>query len=150
MDENNNNELLKCNQELSNTKNQLLYLNAEFDNFRKRTEKEKSAWLYTAQATVLLDVLNVLDDLDRALDAPLTGSSNLEALEIIKKSFEQFLKKYNVQEIQEAQSFDPNLHEALMNVKSESHEPGQVVTVLQKGYRFKNQVLRPAKVTVAE
>lgn len=142
----NQEQLQVCQAQLIQAKSQLMYLSAEFDNFRKRTEKERVQWIVSAQSGVILDLVSIADDFDRAL----SGQKNQDTgLELIKKSIDNILKKYDVQEITDIQEFDPNLHEAIMQVESPTHQSGQVVAVLQKGYKFKGQILRPAKVSVA-
>ena len=101
-------------------------------------------------------MLAIVGDFDRAvqehqkkertpqLDAWLTG------FEMINKSLYKFLKKYEVEEITELVSFDPTLHEALVHIESAQHESGQIIEVMQKGFTFKGEVLRPAKVSVAK
>ncbi len=149
-------QLQVCQSQLLQAKSQLMYMSAEFDNFRKRTEKERVNWIISAQSGVLLDLISIADDFDRAL----SGQKNSESqeannsvttgLELIKKSISNILKKYDVQEISEITQFDPNLHEAVMQVESPDIKSGDIVAVLQKGYKFKGQVLRPAKVSVAK
>ncbi|MCL4361206.1 nucleotide exchange factor GrpE [Candidatus Dependentiae bacterium] len=142
----------KCCSELSELKNRYIYLNAEFDNYKRRIEKDRASWISNAQAQVILDFLTIIDDFDRALQTKLeqTSPENLSGLEMIRKSANQILKKYNVEEITDISHFDPVKHEAIMQVQSADHKPGDIVAVLQKGYTFKNQVLRPAKVSIAQ
>ena len=143
----NQEQLQVCQSQLLQAKSQLMYMSAEFDNFRKRTEKERVQWIVSAQSGVILDLVSIADDFDRAL----SGQKNQDTgLELIKKSIDNILKKYDVQEITEISEFDPNLHEAIMQVESPDHKSGQIVSVLQKGYKFKGQILRPAKVSVAK
>lgn len=146
----------QCCEDLKEYKNRYLYLNAEFDNYRKRIEKERIQWLASTQATVLTDVLSIVDDFERALQQlqsqqlPPEIVSHLAGIELIAKSLQKLLKKYDVEEISEVTTFNPELHEAVMQVKAEGQPSGSVVTVFQKGYKHKGQVLRPAQVSVAE
>ena len=151
----NQEQLQVCQSQLLQAKSQLMYMSAEFDNFRKRTEKERVQWIVSAQSGVILDLVSIADDFDRALSGQKnenqdSNKSNFMGLELIKKSIDNILKKYDVQEITEISEFDPNLHEAIMQVESPDHKSGQIVSVLQKGYKFKGQILRPAKVSVAK
>lgn len=149
-----NNELDVCKTELVELKERFVRVSADLDNYRRRIEKEKIQWMQIAQANVLRDMIPVLDDFDRALaDQEKLVDQSLarwvEGLKLMRESFYKILHNYGVEEIAQAVSFDPELHEALMHVDSPSHESGQIVAILQKGYRFKDQVLRPAKVSVA-
>lgn len=141
-----------CEQELIEMKNRFMYLTAEFDNYKKRTAKEQATWSEQAQDQALLDLLGVLDDLERALsevDAVPEVATHFKGFELIVKSFAQLLKKYDIEVIPEAKEFDPTFFEAVMQQESADHESGQIVAVLQKGYQRKGRVLRPAKVSVA-
>lgn len=151
----NQEQLQVCQSQLLQAKSQLMYMSAEFDNFRKRTEKERVQWIVSAQSGVILDLVSIADDFERALSGQKnenqdSNKSNFMGLELIKKSIDNILKKYDVQEITEISEFDPNLHEAIMQVESPDHKSGEIVSVLQKGYKFKGQILRPAKVSVAQ
>ncbi len=144
-----------CNAELNEAKSRILLLVAEFDNYKKRTEKERTHWMAESQADVLKNVIEVNDDVERALseiereDLPEELLAHLAGVKLIAKSFNKIIEKYQVKEIP-ADVFDPELHEALVQVESDKHESGQVVSVLQKGYTYKGKTLRPAKVTVAK
>jgi len=143
--------LQECQAQLQEWKDRCLRTAADFENFKRRTEKEKILWMGTAQASILADLLNIVDDFERALAQPQESENQLRAgMELTYKSLQKMLEKYGVQEIKEIAAFDPMLHEAIMQTKSESIPSGDIVQVLQKGYMFKGQVLRPAKVSVAE
>jgi molecular chaperone GrpE len=147
--------LVTCQHELALWKDQYLHLNADFDNFRKRTEREKVNWIKMAQISILHDLLGIVDDFDRAFsDIQKKESSSDSQLfvgfELIKKSLAKLLQKYDVQEIKDNEIFNPEYHEAVEQVDSPEHISGSIIAVLQKGYIFKDQVLRPAKVSVAQ
>ncbi len=143
-----------CQKELDDTKNRLMYLSAEFENFKKRTAKEQALWAEQAQDQALLDLLTVVDDLERALSevesVPEKMSSHFQGFTLILKSFTQLLSKYGIEVIPDAKEFDPTLFEAVMQQESAEHSSGEIVAVLQKGYLRKGRVLRPAKVSVAK
>lgn len=147
--------LTQCQQELEEWKGRALRVAADFDNYQKRIEKEKSSWMHVAQSNVFLDLLSIIDDFDRAMDQ-LAKDQNPDiqkqraGLELIHKNLYKMLEKYGVKEIEQVKIFDPELHEGLVQVESVQHQPGEIVTILQKGYTFKNNVLRPAKVSVAK
>jgi len=152
------NEALKpleeCQAELQKTKERVLYLQAEFDNYKKRSEKERAGWITTSQDGVLLEVLTIVDDIDRALAEmnalPQEFEAHTQGFHLIAKSLSKLLKKYDIEEITVGKDFNPELSEAVMQVTSAQHGSGEVVAVLQKGYMRHGQVLRPAKVSVAQ
>ncbi len=128
------------------------YLSADFDNYKKRIEKERAQWMDQAAEDVLIHILPIRDDIDRGLVE--TGSEqqpglHSKGLELIAKGFSKVLAQYNVEEIPLKQEFDPHLFEAIMSVPSEQHTSGEVIAILRKGYMRKGKVLRPAEVSVA-
>lgn len=141
-------QLNECLVQKDEWKDRCLLTAADFENFKRRTEKERVMWITNTQATILTDVISLVDDFERAFAQP--ADQSREGFELIYKSLQKILQKYGVQEIKEVTEFDPNLHEAIMHVESPDHQSGQIVQVLQKGYRFKDQILRPAKVSVAK
>lgn len=142
-------QLNECLVEKDEWKDRCLRTAADFENFKRRSEKERISWITNTQSAMLNDLLSVVDDFERAFSTK-DQASSLEGFTMIYKSFQKLLDKYGVQEIKEIAEFDPNLHEAIMQVESGDHQAGQIVQVLQKGYRFKEQILRPAKVSVAK
>lgn len=141
-------QLSECLIQKDEWKDRCLRTAAEFENYKRRSEKERVLWITNTQASILTDVIGLVDDFERAF-ANKDETSSLQGFELIYKSLQKILEKYGVQEIKEVTEFDPNLHEAIMQVESPDHKAGQIVQVLQKGYRFKDQILRPAKVSVA-
>lgn len=144
-----------CQQELTETKNRLLSLAAEFQNYRKRTDQERIQWMNVAQQKVLVDVLPLVDDFDRAFEqlSPEQRQAHqawLQGFELIYKTAQKLLHTYDIKEMPFDKEFDPEKHEALMHVASPEHASGQIVAVLQKGYLHKGAILRPAKVSVAQ
>lgn len=147
--------------ELQNKYDQLqakfLYLNADFDNFRRNVTKERAQWMQTAQGKILESLLQIVDDFDRARadlknaeDLSEAEKLRLEGFDLIYKSFLKILEKYEVVEIKADGEFSPLHHEAVMQVASDDIDSGNIVEVFQKGYTHKNSVLRPAKVSVAQ
>lgn len=149
-------ELTSCHAELLAWKEKFQYVSADFDNFRRRMEKEKIQWMQIAQSGLIKDLLPVLDDFDRAAQQQNTQELSthmrewLSGFMMIEASLEKVLKAAGLQEITQIQTFDPELHEAVAHVESADHSSGSIVSVLQKGYRFKDQVIRPALVSVAK
>ncbi len=140
--------------EAKNWQDKYMRCAADFNNFKKRTEKERISWMSMAKGDVLKDILNILDDFDRAFEKKEELSEEvknwLTGFEMIQNACKKVLEKNNVKEIEQMKTFDPNFHEALMQVESGDHEEGDVVAVLQKGFMLGDQVLRHAKVSVAK
>ena len=148
-------------QELQRTKDQLLRQAAEFQNYRRRTEKERAEWGRRAQIPVIESMLTVLDDFRRSLDAseqveqqetPGPAYQALkEGVELVYKNFAGALEKLGVEYIEAVgQPFDENLHEALMQMPaSDDAASGIIVQEIQRGYRLGDRVLRHSKVIVA-
>lgn len=144
-------DLELCQQDAAMWKDQASRIFADFDNYKKRMEREQASWMQTAQVSVLKDLLSVVDNFDRALSTKNDASADVYAgIEMIYKSVMQVLHKYGVKEFTDYQTFDPELHEALMDVESADHASGQIVQVLEKGFMIKDKVLRPAKVMIAK
>jgi molecular chaperone GrpE len=126
-------------------------LAAEFDNFRKRAAREQSEILARANERLVKELLPVLDDLGRALEAAeLHEEATLEdGVRLVHKQLVDVLAREGLTEIETDGAFDPHVHEALLAQPSDA-EAGTVLEVLQKGYRLGDHVLRPARVTIAE
>ena len=129
---------------------------AEYENFRKRSAKEKEDLYASAVANVTKDWLGVLDNIDRALDAGKSADENsvekvIQGIELIGKQATDVLSKLGVTEIEceRGTKFDPNLHEAVMHVDDEELGEQEVAAVFQKGYIYKDRVVRHAVVQVA-
>lgn len=138
-------EAAKKEAEAANDK--YLRMMAEYDNFRKRSAKEKEGVYADAYADCIGNILPILDNLSRA-----AGSENFEAvkkgLEMTEKAFSDALGKMGITEI-ETETFDPNLHNAVMHVEDETRKDGEIVEVFQKGYRKGDKIIRYAMVKVA-
>lgn len=124
---------------------------ADFTNFRRRIEQEKSQIWSQASAETIKKFLPVLDDLERALQNRPAEDVWANGVELISRKFQSLLEKEGVARIEATgQPFDPNLHEAILQEPSESFASGTVIAVLQQGYRQGERVLRPALVKVAQ
>lgn len=149
-------ELAEKNRELEEAKERILRLHAEFDNFRKRTQREKEEWYQYAAQSLLENLLPVVDNLERALDTVNNMSDEVQSLfsgfDLIRRQLVEVLEKEGVQPIPAlGEEFDPNIHEAIMQVPLEDGQSdNQVVEELRKGYRYKDRVLRPSLVKVAK
>jgi molecular chaperone GrpE len=132
---------------------QLKRLAAEFDNFRKRTAREHEALIARAHERLVKELLPVVDDLERALEAAEQHEeAKLEdGVRLVHRALEDVLRKEGLAEIETDGAFDPHVHEALLaQPGGDEAESGHVLQVLQKGYRLGDRVLRPARVIVAE
>ena len=126
-------------------------LMADFQNFRRRTEKEKGDIYAFGNEKLVSDLLPVLDNMERALAAAPEGDKFAEGMELIYKQMVDVLKKNKVEEIEaDGKAFDPNLHNAVMRQAKEGAESDTIITVLQKGYTLNGKVVRPSTVIVAE
>lgn len=127
---------------------------AEFDNFRKRTEKEKSQMFDSGASTMVEKILPVVDDFERGLAAMSEAdkeSSFAQGMEMIYKKLMGILEQAGVTAIEAVgKEFDPNFHNAVMQTASEEYESGVIAQELQKGYMYKEKVIRHSMVIVAE
>jgi molecular chaperone GrpE len=130
----------------------LARLQAEFDNFRKRSAREQQDFRDYALADALKQVLPLLDSLDRALKTENASTEDFRAgVELIDRQFHDVLTRLGVEPIAAAgQPFDPNLHQAIQMVDTDTVPDNHVVDELQRGYRIKDRLLRPAMVRVAQ
>ena len=125
-------------------------LMADFQNFKRRTEKEKSDIYAFANEKIVKELLDVIDNFERALAAGNDGDKFLEGMEMILKQLQGVLDKAGVAEIQcLGEDFDPNFHNAVMTEDSAEYESGKVTAVLQKGYTLNGRVVRPVMVKVS-
>ena len=128
-----------------------LRLCAEYDNFRKRSQKEKDALYDDIKANTLKSFLPVYDNLVRALQQSTEDEAYKKGVEMIMAQFRATMEKLGVKEMDcLGQKFDPAYHNAVMQVESEEYEEGVVVQEFQKGYMYKDTVLRHSMVTVAK
>ncbi|MFP4082332.1 MAG: nucleotide exchange factor GrpE [Candidatus Aminicenantes bacterium] len=143
-----NRELVK---EVERFKEEYLRQLAEKENLRKRLEREKADYYDYALSEVLKELLAVLDNLERALESEdqVNGKSFREGVEMIYRQFQDFLRRQGVERIKiEGKKFDPQIHQAFMTEESEGVEEPQVGEELQKGYKLRSRLLRPALVKV--
>lgn len=135
-------------EEIAKLKDQLMRNMAEYDNYRKRTAKERTELTPEITARVVGEFLPVLDNLERALQTETTDEKYKEGVKLIYDSFMGTLEKLGVEKVQ-TEDFDPAVHQAVQQVESEL-ESGKIVTVFQQGYKIGTKVLRFAMVTVAQ
>ncbi|MBF0387828.1 MAG: nucleotide exchange factor GrpE [Candidatus Omnitrophica bacterium] len=141
--------------ELVEAKDKYLRLFAEFDNMRKRHERERAELIKYAHEEVIIELLGFYEDFERSVTAaranPAEGAALLKGVEMVLKRMQELLKKYEVAEIEAlGKKFDHTCHEALMAVDSDEMEDGTVMEVFQKGYIMDGRVVRTAKVKVSK
>ena len=143
-------ELVKLKSERDSLYDRLARLQAEFDNFRKRQQKENADFRDYALVNAIRELLPILDSMDRALQTQPDAAEFHKGIELIDKQFHDALAKLGVEPIEaRGQAFDPNLHQAIQMVESADVKENHVVDELQRGYRIKDRLLRPAMVTVS-
>ena len=135
-------------EEIAKLKDQLMRNMAEYDNYRKRTAKERTELTPEITARVVTEFLPVLDNLERALQTETTDEKYKEGVKLIYDSFMGTLEKLGVEKVQ-TEDFDPAVHQAVQQVESDL-ESGKIVTVFQQGYKIGTKILRFAMVTVAQ
>lgn len=132
----------------------ILRLQAEFDNAKKRMEKEKFEFTKYANEDIILELLGILDDLERSIEAAQTKHEDpqafLKGIEMILAHLYEMLKKKGIKPIEaKGKKFDPHLHEALMQEESDKFDEDAVMEEFQKGYTLEDRVIRTSKVKVA-
>lgn len=149
-------KVAKLEESLKQSEEKYLRVHADFENIKKRLEREKYQAIDYASEKFAKDLLAPIDTLEMAL-----ASSNVdiepsellkklkEGIELTIKNFQTTFEKHNITKIDTAGEFDPNVHNAVMQVDSENHESGQIVQELQKGYMLKDRLLRPSMVSIA-
>jgi len=125
---------------------------AEFENFRKRVARDQERLVAHAHERLVRELLPVLDDLERALEAAERHeeAALVDGVKLVERSLRAALEKEGLVEIETDGPFDPHVHEAVLAQPREDAESGAVVDVLQRGYRLGDKVVRPARVIVAE
>ena len=136
-------------EELKSEKDKYMRLFAEFDNFRKRTSKEKTEAYGDATAKTIGELLPALDNFDRALDTPCSDENFKKGIEMIFTQINDIMTKIGVTEIEALNKpFDPNLHNAIKQVEDENAESDTVCEVFQKGYKLGDRIIRHSMVAV--
>jgi molecular chaperone GrpE len=151
-------EYLKLKEEADKAKeywDRLLRLQAEFENTRKRLEREKQDFIKFANEGIILELLNILDDLERTVELAQNKHQDLSAflkgIEMVLAHLYEMLKEYGVKPIEsKGKIFDPLYHEALMQAEDKDAPENTVVEELQKGYLLNDRVVRTAKVRVSK
>ncbi len=144
-------ELMEQNEKL---KNEYLYLRADFDNYKKSVIKERSDIIKYGSERVFNELLEVLDNFERALQTqvnPENINTFKTGVELIAAEMKKMLQRFGVQEIEcQGVAFDPSVHEALSSEETTEIQPGHVARVFRKAYKLHDRVIRPAQVVVAK
>ena len=134
-------------------RDQLLRARADFDNYRKRVERDRALMIARAAEDAIRDLLPIIDDLERALaaDPGESGGSFHQGVEMIHRQMMEMLTRRGVEPIDAiGQDFDPNVHEAVAYEPAEGHREGEIIGELRRGYRIGDRLLRPSMVRVAQ
>lgn len=146
-------EIAELRHERDELRDQLLRKAADFDNYRKRVERDRREMVELAAQDLLNELLPVLDDFERALEADVApgAESYRDGVELIYKQLQDLLKKRSVTPIEAVGTdFDPHVHQAVVHEDSTTHRDGEVIAELRRGYRLGDRLLRPAMVKVAK
>jgi molecular chaperone GrpE len=149
-------EIAALQQEKAQLEDRWLRLQADFENHRKRTLREKQEALSYGHELVVKDLLPVVDNLERAIEHASASSGAdfegmLQGVELVRRELLAVLAKHGVSPIEaEGEVFDPNLHEALAQMEDDRVPAGRIGRMLQKGYRLRDRLLRPARVMVSK
>ena len=151
-------ELEQCQQDLAEQKDKFLRAHADFENMRKRLEKEKINALAYANEAFAKDLLTVLDTFENALasidkvdnDSEDAVTKIQEGMGLTYEQLLSILKKHGVEEVQSVGEFNPEYHQAVTQMDSDKHNSGEIVQVLQKGYKLKDRLLRASMVATCK
>lgn len=144
-------EVQDDNEVIGGLKDQLLRLQADFMNFKRRSEEQKSSSMDYAVEKFALDLLPCIDNFERALSMESTDESFYEGTKLIYDELIKALGKNNIEETKAlGEAFDPNSHHAVFAEESDEYDADTVIEVLQKGYKMKEKIIRPAMVKVSK
>lgn len=142
------------NDSLEKTKNDLLYLGAEFENYKKHAIRERSELIKYGHERFVRDLLEIVDNFERALATDVSAENQAtlrEGIAMTHRELQSLLQRYGVQEINPiGQPFDPAAHEALTSEESDKADPGTISRVFKKAYKLHDRLIRPAQVVVAK
>ncbi len=149
------NDVASCFDELALLKEKFVRLGADFQNYKKRAEKDRAELIERSRGDLLVGFLQIGDNFDRALEEARHVNNEqlnewLKGFELINKVFNDFLKEQGVEPIVQNQVFDPTVHEAIAQLESSDHQSGHIIDLFEKGFMYRGKVLRTAKVTVAK
>ena len=148
------NQINDLKTELKEEEDKYLRLFAEFENYKKRTTKERIDLYKTAGQEVIGSLLPVLDDFSRAIreSKKMKNSADFIGLELIFNKFNDILKTNGLLdlEVQKGDSFDPELHEAISQIKTDKKDSGKIIDIIEKGYKLGDKIIRFPKVVVGQ
>ena len=137
--------------EYDDLKDKFMRLQADFTNFKRRTEEEKKGYIELGVKKIANDLLPVIDNFDRAIETIDKKDSTYDGIEMIRDQLIEVLKKEGIVEMEAlGKEFDPTYHHAVLAEDSDEYESGVVIEVLQKGYLIEDKTLRPAMVKVSQ
>lgn len=137
-------------EKIDSLNDQLLRTVAEYDNFRRRSQREKETIYPQAVARTVEKFIPIIDTVERALAVECSDTEFIKGIEMILQNFKDVLQKLGVEEFGEAgEQFDPEKHNAVMHVEDEQHDANTIVAVFQKGYQLGDKIIRHAMVQVA-
>lgn len=143
-------ELSKTKQELEETTDRLKRIMAEFENYKKRSGKEREMLYNSLLADIVSNFLPVIDNLEKAAEAKTEDENYKQGLELVLKQFKDVLTKFGVEEIKTVgEIFDPEVHEAVSSIQDETKGEKEIVQEFRKGYKINTKVIRHAMVVVA-
>lgn len=149
-------QLEECRVQQQEWKERFVRISADFENYKRRIAREQTSWFESGQQKLLADILPIVDDFDRAVQQ-LKESGNqeqakawLDGFVMIRSALQKYLHVHGVEPMSEYTLFDPMLHEAIAQIPHEGKAAGTIVEIMQQGYRWKDKVLRPAKVVVVQ
>ncbi len=142
-------ETEKLENELKEANDKYMYLAAEYDNYRKRTAKEKETMYSSGVADTLEALLAFIDDYERAVAAPCTDEAYKTGIDMVSAKLADFMAKQGIEEIDTSGEFDPEVHNAVLHEEDDSLPENSISEVLAKGYKVKGKVVRCAMVKVA-
>ncbi len=146
-------------QQLQDCEDKYLRTNADFENIKRRMEKEKAVAISYAHEQFARDLLPIIDSLDMALNTCESDdcdvSDNLlekvkEGIDLTIEQFKKTFEKHGIELVEIDEGFNPNFHEAVMQLESDEKKSGEILEVFQKGYKIKDRVLRPAMVSIVK
>ena len=154
----NEDEIQTLKDKIAELEDKLLRDMAEFENIKKRTQKEKEQAIAYAHEKFARDLLSVVDALESgksSIDTEKEATEEMlkqliEGIDLTISQFKKVFEKHDISLVDIESGFDPHFHEAVMKVDSDKHESGEIVQVLQKGYKIKDRVLRPAMVSISK
>jgi len=142
-------ELQKKQIELDELDDRYKRVFAEFENYKKRTQKERESLYNSVLGDIITNILPIIDNLQMAAEAECKDEGYKKGVELVEKQFKEFLSKNNVEEIPAVgEIFDPSVHEAISSVQDDTKQSGEIVQEFRKGYKLGSKVIRPSMVIV--